>query len=126
VWQSLWVLFDGSQRVHYDATELDQIVLGYAATVHKAQGSEFRIVVAPLHARHQVMLQRNLLYTCVTRAKEVRPLSHKSLSGNLVLDRMMWRGRETRILKCLFHCVFVYLLSRYWCLWARVTPSRAP
>jgi len=71
--KKLTVEFDGTEApVSYDATELDQIMLAYAATVHKAQGSEYRVVVAPLLTRqHHVMLQRNLLYTCVTRAKEV-------------------------------------------------------
>lgn len=72
--QSLSISFDGNATNHvaYDATELDQIMLAYAATVHKAQGSEYRIVVAPLlHRQHMIMLQRNLLYTCVTRAKDV-------------------------------------------------------
>lgn len=71
--KKLTVDFDGTEApVSYDATELDQIMLAYAATVHKAQGSEYRVVVAPLLSRqHHVMLQRNLLYTCVTRAKEV-------------------------------------------------------
>lgn len=74
--KSLAVAFDGSDPatplVTYDVTELDQIMLAYAATVHKAQGSEYCVVVAPLlHRQHYIMLQRNLLYTCVTRAKEV-------------------------------------------------------
>lgn len=72
--KTLSVRFDGglTEPVPYDATELDQIMLAYAATVHKAQGSEYRVVVAPLLLRqHQPMLQRNLLYTCVTRAREL-------------------------------------------------------
>ncbi len=74
--KALSVYFEGhdpdAPPVSYDATELDQIMLAYAATVHKAQGSEYRVVVAPLLLRqHSLMLQRNLLYTCVTRAKEV-------------------------------------------------------
>ena len=60
--------------VNYDFTELDQIVLAYATTVHKSQGSEYPIVVAPLVMQHYMMLQRNLLYTCVTRAKKVMVL----------------------------------------------------
>jgi exodeoxyribonuclease V alpha subunit len=60
--------------VKYDVTELDEVVLAYATTIHKSQGSEFRIVVAPLVTQHFIMLQRNLLYTCVTRAKKVMVL----------------------------------------------------
>lgn len=62
------------QVVKYDFTELDEVVLAYATTIHKSQGSEFKIVVAPLITQHFMMLQRNLLYTCVTRAKKVMVL----------------------------------------------------
>ncbi len=57
--------------VEYDYTELDEVVLAYACTVHKSQGSEYPMVVAPLTTQHYMMLQRNLLYTCITRAKKV-------------------------------------------------------
>jgi len=67
---TLDVDFDG-RRVHYEADELDDLVLAYAVTVHKAQGSEFPCVVIPLLAQHYVMLQRNLLYTAVTRGKRL-------------------------------------------------------
>ncbi len=66
----LAVDFDG-REITYDATELDELVLAYATTIHKAQGSEFPIVVMPFTMSHYVMLQRNLLYTGVTRAKKV-------------------------------------------------------
>lgn len=68
--RALVLNFDGN-LVDYDATELDEVVLAYATTIHKSQGSEYKIVVAPLTMQHYVMLQRNLLYTCVTRAKKV-------------------------------------------------------
>jgi len=67
--RSLVVSFDG-RRVEYDATELDEMVLAYATTVHKAQGAEYPIVVMPVMMTHFTMLQRNLLYTGVTRAKK--------------------------------------------------------
>ena len=51
--------------------ELDELVLSYAITVHKSQGGEFPIVVIPFTMSHFIMLQRNLLYTGVTRAKRV-------------------------------------------------------
>ncbi len=66
----LWVLFD-DRRVNYDVSELDELVLAYATTIHKAQGSEYPIVVMPVLMSHFVMLQRNLIYTGVTRAKRV-------------------------------------------------------
>lgn len=61
----------GAHRVAYDRTELDEIVLAYATSVHKSQGSEFPVVVMPVTTQHYVMLQRNLLYTAVTRAKRL-------------------------------------------------------
>ena len=59
------------RRVEYDLSELDEIVLAYATTVHKAQGAEYPIVVMPVMMTHFPMLQRNLLYTGVTRAKKM-------------------------------------------------------
>ena len=56
--------------VDYDMADLNELVLAYATTVHKAQGSEYPVVVMPLHTQHYIMLQRNLLYTGITRAKE--------------------------------------------------------
>jgi len=57
--------------VEYDMADLDELVLAYAITVHKSQGSEYRAVVLPVHTQHYMMLQRNLLYTAITRAKEL-------------------------------------------------------
>ncbi len=68
--QTLSVDFEG-RRVDYDWSEADQLVLAYAVSVHKAQGSEFPAVVMPLLTSHYMMLQRNLLYTAVTRAKKL-------------------------------------------------------
>lgn len=66
----LSVDFDG-RIVSYESTELDEIVHAYATTIHKAQGSEYPIVVMPVLMSHFVMLQRNLIYTGITRAKKV-------------------------------------------------------
>ena len=65
----LVVDFDG-REVAYDFGELDELVLAYATTVHKAQGSEYPAVVIPVTTQHYPMLQRNLLYTGVTRGQE--------------------------------------------------------
>ncbi|MDO4977529.1 MAG: ATP-dependent RecD-like DNA helicase [Eubacteriales bacterium] len=66
----LMVDFDG-RLIEYDHTELDELVLAYATTIHKAQGSEYPIVVMPVTMSHFVMLQRNLIYTGITRAKKI-------------------------------------------------------
>ena len=68
--KTLSVNFDGS-IVEYDILELDELVLSYAITIHKSQGGEFPAVVMPFSFSHYVMLNRNLLYTAVTRAKKV-------------------------------------------------------
>lgn len=67
---ALEVDFDGRQ-VSFDWNEADQLTLAYAVSVHKAQGAEFPAVVIPLVTQHYMMLQRNLLYTAITRASRL-------------------------------------------------------
>jgi exodeoxyribonuclease V alpha subunit len=67
------VEIDG-RRVLYDFPQLDELALAYACTIHKSQGSEYPCVVVPIHTQHHVMLQRNLLYTAVTRARRLAVL----------------------------------------------------
>jgi exodeoxyribonuclease V alpha subunit len=64
------IVFDG-RLVTYSFGELDEVVLAYATTIHKSQGSEYPAVVIPLTTQHYPMLQRNLLYTAVTRGKRL-------------------------------------------------------
>lgn len=61
----------GPLEVEYEAGELDELVLAYAVSVHKAQGSEFPCIVMPIVPRHAVLLQRNLVYTAITRARQL-------------------------------------------------------
>jgi len=68
--RTLKVNFD-QNIIEYEASELDELVHAYATTIHKAQGSEYPIVVMPVLMNHYVMLQRNLIYTGITRAKQV-------------------------------------------------------
>lgn len=68
--RTLSVTFD-SRLVEYDISELDELVLAYAVTIHKSQGSEFPVVVMPITMKQFVMLQRNLIYTGITRAKKI-------------------------------------------------------
>ncbi len=88
--------FDGN-LVDYDATELDEVVLAYATTIHKSQGSEYKIVVAPLTMQHYVMLQRNLLYTCVTRAKKVFVLVGTKKAVSMAVRNNKTSKRNTRL-----------------------------
>ncbi|MDP3058012.1 MAG: ATP-binding domain-containing protein, partial [bacterium] len=60
-----------TRSIEYELSEMDELVLAYAVSVHKSQGSEYRAVVMPFSTQHYLMLQRNLLYTAVTRAKEL-------------------------------------------------------
>jgi exodeoxyribonuclease V alpha subunit len=68
--QTLTVDFDG-RLVTYDWSDTDELVLAYVVSVHKAQGSEFPVIVLPLVTQHYMMLQRNLLYTAITRARKL-------------------------------------------------------
>jgi exodeoxyribonuclease V alpha subunit len=68
--QEMTVAFEG-RPVVYDFDELDELALAYALTIHKSQGSEYPAVVIPLHTQHYMMLQRNLLYTGITRGKKL-------------------------------------------------------
>jgi exodeoxyribonuclease V alpha subunit len=68
--QNLIVSFDG-RSVTFDWSEADQLSLAYVISVHKAQGSEFPVVVMPIVTQHYTMLQRNLLYTAITRARKL-------------------------------------------------------
>lgn len=66
----LTIVFDG-RAVIYETGELDTLALAYATSVHKAQGAEYPAVVIPLATQHYTLLQRNLLYTAVTRGKRL-------------------------------------------------------
>jgi len=68
--QTIGVEFEG-RKVEYDFNDLDELQLAYACTIHKSQGSEYSAVVIPVHSQHYVMLQRNLLYTGITRGRKL-------------------------------------------------------
>jgi exodeoxyribonuclease V alpha subunit len=71
--RELTVVFDG-RAVAYDFSDLDEIVHAYAVSVHKAQGSEYPAVIFPVLTQHYILLQRNLIYTAVTRARRLAVL----------------------------------------------------
>jgi exodeoxyribonuclease V alpha subunit len=72
-----------ARRIDYDFGELDELALAFALSIHKSQGSEYSAVVIPLHTQHYLMLQRNLLYTGITRGKKLVVLvgSRKALAA---------------------------------------------
>ena len=81
------------RKVEYDAKDLDEITVAYAISVHKSQGSEYPAVIIPLLTQHYIMLQRNLLYTAMTRGKKLVILigTHKALSIALKNDKPQQR-----------------------------------
>lgn len=69
--RTLRVLFDDEKEVEYDFNQLDELKLAYATTIHKAQGSEFPVVIMPIHWGPPMLLTRNLIYTAITRARQL-------------------------------------------------------
>ncbi len=94
--QELTVTFDG-RPVKYDLRELDELHLCYATTVHKSQGSEYPAVVLPVHTQHYVMLQRNLLYTAVTRGRKLVVLVGTKKALAIAVRNMDARRRVTML-----------------------------
>ena len=94
--QELTVQFE-RREVRYDFGDLDELQLAYVLSIHKSQGSEFPFVVIPLHTQHFPMLQRNLLYTAITRGKQLVVIvgSRKALS--LAVRRADTKHRYTAL-----------------------------
>jgi len=90
--ESVEVTFEG-RKVLYESADLAELVLAYAITVHKSQGSEFPCVIIPLHTTHYPLLQRNLIYTAVTRGKNLVILvgSKKAINIAIRNDRVVKR-----------------------------------
>jgi len=68
--QELFVLFEGNEVI-YDFSDIDQLTLAYAASVHKFQGSECPCIIMPMHTTHYMMMYRNMFYTGITRGKKL-------------------------------------------------------
>ena len=94
--RELTVNFDGREVV-YDVSELEELTLAYATTIHKSQGSEYPIVVMPFTMSHYVMLQRNLLYTGVTRAKKILVLVGEKKAVWYAIKNETTADRNTRL-----------------------------
>lgn len=92
----LKVDFDG-RETEYDSTELDELSLAYATTIHKAQGSEYPVVVIPVMMNHFVMLQRNLIYTGITRARKVCVLIGQLKALSYAVRNLTVQKRNTRL-----------------------------
>lgn len=94
---TLEVGFD-DRMVGYDRTDLDELALAYAVSIHKSQGSEYSAVVIPMLTQHYIMLQRNLLYTALTRAKKLVVLvgSRRAVAMAIRNDRVQSRYTKLR------------------------------
>ncbi len=90
------VAFDG-RRIVYGGGDLDALVPAYATTIHKAQGSEYPAVVVPVTTQHYIMLQRNLLYTAVTRGRRLVVLVGQERAVQIAVDAVSGRRRWSRL-----------------------------
>ncbi len=94
--RALVVTFDG-RPVRYEPGDLDELVLAYATTIHKSQGSEYPAVIVLVHTQHYVMLQRNLLYTAITRGKKLVLLIGVPYAVSRAIDTNIVRERRTSL-----------------------------
>ena len=94
--RTLLVNFE-DRLVEYEASELDELTLAYATTIHKSQGSEYPIVVMPVLMTHYVMLQRNLIYTGITRAKKICVLIGTKKALSFAIRNMSVLKRNTKL-----------------------------
>ena len=94
----MYVSFEG-RMVDYKFEELDEITLAYAVTVHKSQGSEFPCIIMPLTTSHYMMLQRNLLYTAITRATKLLILIGTKRALAMGVNNNKVRNRFTSLFK---------------------------
>ena len=95
--KELYVKFEQS-HIHYKANELDQLTLAYAITVHKSQGSEYSAVIIPITTHHYMMLQRNLLYTAITRGKQLVVLIGTSAAIRIAVENQGTLNRYTGLM----------------------------
>lgn len=93
----LLVEFDDGNTVHLEASDLDDLTLAYAVSVHKSQGSEYPAVVMPVVTQHYIMLQRNLLYTGLTRARKLALMIGSDKALKLGLNNVTSGKRGTNL-----------------------------
>ena len=87
----------GDRFVKYEFNELDELAPAYAITVHKSQGSEYPVVVIPVHTQHYMMLQRNLLYTAITRGRKLVVLVGSKKAIGMAVRRHDVGARKTAL-----------------------------
>lgn len=94
--QKLVLNFDG-REIDYDFSGLDEIVHAYAVSVHKSQGSEYPVVIIPVVTQHYILLQRNLIYTAVTRGKKLVVLVGTKKALAMAINTVTSSQRHTRL-----------------------------
>ncbi|MBW2608691.1 MAG: ATP-dependent RecD-like DNA helicase, partial [Deltaproteobacteria bacterium] len=94
--QEVIICFDG-RDMSYDYSELDEIVLAYAVSIHKSQGSEYPVVVLPVMTQHYILLQRNLIYTAITRGKRLVVMIGTRKALAIGVNNNKTRKRYTRL-----------------------------
>ena len=101
--RTLTAIYEG-RPVEYEDSELDELTLAYATTIHKSQGSEYPVVVIPLLMTHFVMLQRNLIYTGITRAKKICIIVGTTKALAYSVHNMVVLKRNTKLKERLTNC----------------------
>lgn len=96
----LTVQFD-EKNVSYDFRELDMLIHAYAITIHKSQGSEYPVVIIPIHTQHYVMLKRKLFYTAITRAKKLAIIIGTNKALKIAVKQTESQNRITRLAELL-------------------------
>lgn len=94
--QTLLINFD-KREVEYDFSEFDEIVHAYAISIHKSQGSEYPVVIIPVVVQHYILLQRNLIYTAVTRGKKLVVLVGTKKALAMAINTVKSSKRHTRL-----------------------------
>jgi exodeoxyribonuclease V alpha subunit len=94
--QTLLINFDG-RPVEYNFSSLDEIVHAYAISIHKSQGSEYPVVIIPIVVQHYILLQRNLIYTAITRGKKLVILVGTKKALAMAINTVKSSNRYTRL-----------------------------
>ena len=100
--QKMQINFDG-RNVEYDFSSLDEIVHAYAISVHKSQGSEYPVVIIPVVTQHYILLQRNLIYTAITRGRKLVVLVGTKKALAMAINTVKSSIRHTRLWHRLEH-----------------------
>lgn len=91
------VVFDGSIEVEYSYNELDQLMLAYCCSIHRSQGAEYKAVIMVVHTQHYALLQKNLVYTGVTRGKKLVILIGNKKAVGIAVKNQIVKPRYTQL-----------------------------